>query len=85
MSEIKFCKDCKWCRPAKHFNFLYFLWPTENTWTFAKCGKQEADWRKKGPVSLVTGKTQELSPLFASVARSNDLSCGASAKYWEIK
>jgi hypothetical protein len=73
MAEVKFCKDCKWCKPQKLLGII-------NYYPNSKCHnpllKTHTDF-------LVTGDAKD--NWFCSIQRGYLGECGREAKYFEPK
>lgn len=83
---MKFCKDCKWCKPERYP--VFFI----KDYAFAKCVQPTICDGNHNETSLVTGKVGLKPPQrrYCHLERSGDqfgafTACGKDAKLWEAK
>ena len=73
MTDLKFCKDCKWCRPdIMDVMERIFTLGFSDGLKFAKCARPK-------DVDLVSGKQQNF---YCSTERLFD--CGEDARYYQV-
>jgi hypothetical protein len=79
VSEIKLCKDCKFCEPQVHTRGLIFR-RKDVDYRFAQCGS----WLGGKPrVDLVSGEPLSPKQWYCETQRSGFGECGARARYFE--
>lgn len=78
MTETKYCKDCKFCKPTRLEQILTLGW--QNPYKFATCS------RPNFPGNLVDG-----GPIYNNYCENerrdynHRVTCGLSGKYWEAR
>ena len=72
MTEMKVCKDCKWCERFGLFRTVK---------TYSKC--QHPASCKEPSTSIVTGATEANPPNYCGTMRLNGMPCGAEGRLFE--